>query len=361
MLQHIASGEEIRELYTWGRATNYQLGFGATGSEQPLPRPAGVPARFQLSSVACGHFHSVAVASCGAVLCWGFGGATSRLGIDAPDGGAPPQCVVEPTPLAEFGAGAHAAAKAAAGLNHTLVLTRAGKVLAWGSNQHGQVAVQGVGTGEGAQCLRPQTVKGALKSEEVTAVAAGVAHSVCVTKTGMVFAWGSNTFGALGLGAPPTGPKEAASPQPLPHLRGAREVACCPSLHVSAVVLSHGDPVIFGMAQGPDERAGGAGGAGAAARVAAADPKFFLPSRVRRSERKANADEDWQKQRGCGQGLAPVLSLAFGTREGFGIDARGSLWSWSLLDARPATAVCEAIYPAVSERSPAQPAMGGQL
>ena len=75
-----AGGQEIFEFYAWGRATNHQLGFGVPSGEQLLPRLVQLPRKLEVRSVACGRFHSVAVAACGSVLSWGFGGSSgSRI------------------------------------------------------------------------------------------------------------------------------------------------------------------------------------------------------------------------------------------------------------------------------------------
>eukprot|EP00401_Gymnodinium_catenatum_P052704 CAMPEP_0117601226 /NCGR_PEP_ID=MMETSP0784-20121206/76913_1 /TAXON_ID=39447 /ORGANISM="" /LENGTH=381 /DNA_ID=CAMNT_0005403921 /DNA_START=119 /DNA_END=1260 /DNA_ORIENTATION=+ len=269
-------GRSTSELYTWGRSANYQLGYGIHAGEQAAPRLVSLPRKMQVNSVACGRFHSVAVATCGSVLCWGFGGTTGRLGLDAAHAG-------------EFGPGRHVAAKAAAGLGHTLVVSTAGKVLAWGSNEYGQLGVSGVGTGEGAHARRPQLLKtGVLRGEAVQDIAAGSDHSLCITQGGNVFVWGSNERGALGLGAPPVGPAQASSPQQLPHLRGACAVAASASLHVSVVLAGHGDAVIFGGLRTRAAAEGRGSTGGRASDAAAQDAKVCLPTRVRRHERPAS-------------------------------------------------------------------------
>ena len=75
---------------------------------------------------------------------------------------------------------------------HVLVLTQAGKVLAWGDNTYGQL-----GTGDRKAVEGWLPVEGL---EEVTAIAAGAQHSVALRADGTVWTWGSNYQGQLGDG-----------------------------------------------------------------------------------------------------------------------------------------------------------------
>lgn len=345
-------GEVVTELLSWGRASNYQLGFGALGQEQLVPRPVPLPPRIAVHSLACGRFHSVAIATSGAVLSWGVGGTTGRLGIES--GNAAATVIVEPTLLPEFGPTRHVAKKAAVGLDHSLVVTVAGKLLAWGSNSHGQLGALSA-IGPGVQSCRPLVLKACLKGEDVVDVAAGAAHSLCCTSSGRVFSWGSNAGGALGLGAPPQGPAESGSPQQLPHIRGAYAVAASASSNVSLVLAGHGDAMLFGSPTAPATQSGGT--AFSAASAAGVPAVHYVPTRVRRRERKAATggcafasfahgsanleEEEWQTQRSCGPGTStgvPLENVAIGAEEAFAVDAEGTLWVFPLSGSRPCSA-----------------------
>jgi len=80
----------------------------------------------------------------------------------------------------------------AAGKTHSLVLTESGEVYAWGDNDDGQL-----GLGDREERLTPTKVEGLPK---VKAIAAGGAHSLALTESGEVYAWGWNREGQLGLG-----------------------------------------------------------------------------------------------------------------------------------------------------------------
>ncbi|HEX3046849.1 MAG TPA: RCC1 repeat-containing protein, partial [Bacillota bacterium] len=98
----------------------------------------------------------------------------------------------------------------AGGGGHTLALTSAGKLYAWGLNNKGQL-----GNGSTSNTDTPLGI--ALPSGvSLVALAAGSAHSVALTKTGQVYTWGSNQFGQLGIGSA----DEPHTPTLVPGLNG---------------------------------------------------------------------------------------------------------------------------------------------
>lgn len=81
------------------------------------------------------------------------------------------------------------------GDTHTLVVTESGQLLAFGRNQNGQL-----GNGKIEDSLEPQQIM-ALDGVKVSQVACGAEHSVCCTDDGKVFAWGWGRYGNIGDGA----------------------------------------------------------------------------------------------------------------------------------------------------------------
>jgi alpha-tubulin suppressor-like RCC1 family protein len=81
--------------------------------------------------------------------------------------------------------------------HHTLVATATGHLYAFGLGKGGRL-----GTGSDAPCSLPTRVEGLLLHQVVLAVAAAENHSLCVCRSGEVFAWGSNRFGQLGMTNP---------------------------------------------------------------------------------------------------------------------------------------------------------------
>jgi regulator of chromosome condensation len=87
----------------------------------------------------------------------------------------------------------------AAGAYHSLALTTDGVILAWGLNNHGQL---GFGHLDPVLAPTPISLEGASHSgllPRFMALAAGEHHSVALTDTGIVYAWGRADSGQLAL------------------------------------------------------------------------------------------------------------------------------------------------------------------
>jgi alpha-tubulin suppressor-like RCC1 family protein len=81
------------------------------------------------------------------------------------------------------------------GFRHTLVLTNSGEVYAWGDNKKGQI---GNGkSGENECQLIPIKVNG-FNDEKVIHISCGGWHSMALTESGRVFSWGNNSSRQLG-------------------------------------------------------------------------------------------------------------------------------------------------------------------
>lgn len=81
-----------------------------------------------------------------------------------------------------------------AGQYHSLALTDSGKLYTWGWGVHGQL-----GHGDVEDVRTPKQVE-FFKETKIAQIAAGHAHSLVLTTNGIVYAFGSNFFGQLGLG-----------------------------------------------------------------------------------------------------------------------------------------------------------------
>ena len=78
--------------------------------------------------------------------------------------------------------------------NFGLALSSTGQVLAWGDNRNGQL-------GDGTTTGSSTPVAVSLPSgTTVTAIAGGLLHSLALTSSGQVLAWGNNAYGQLGNG-----------------------------------------------------------------------------------------------------------------------------------------------------------------
>ncbi|MXQ93803.1 hypothetical protein E5288_WYG016931 [Bos mutus] len=77
---------------------------------------------------------------------------------------------------------------------HSLLITTEGKLWSWGRNEKGQL-----GHGDTKRVEAPRLVEG-LSHEVIVSAACGRNHTLALTETGSVFAFGENKMGQLGLG-----------------------------------------------------------------------------------------------------------------------------------------------------------------
>jgi hypothetical protein len=78
------------------------------------------------------------------------------------------------------------------GFSHSLVLTNSGEVYAWGENGFGQV-----GNGSYSEALVPIKLNH-FNNHKVIQISCGFDHSLALTESGRVFSWGDNQLGQLG-------------------------------------------------------------------------------------------------------------------------------------------------------------------
>lgn len=193
---HSLGVDSMGKLYSWGSNSSGQLGVSAIGAPANSPQfvQSGV-ASFNsavFSAVAAGTIHSVALTQEGQVFAWGSN-SNGQVG----DGtfstrSSAVALATAGTPLA-----GKTVTQIVAGNNHTLALTTDGVLVAWGLNSNGQV---GDSTTTNRNLPTAVLTTGALAGKTVVGVAAGAAASYALTADGLIYAWGSNTSGQLGIG-----------------------------------------------------------------------------------------------------------------------------------------------------------------
>ncbi len=105
-------------------------------------------------------------------------------------------------------------ANLAAGYYHSLALNSAGQVFAWGGNGYGQL---GNGTTTGSKT----PVQVSSLTSTIFAIAVGEYHSLALTSSGNVFAWGYNNYGQLGNGTT----TNSTTPAQVSNLTGINSIA----------------------------------------------------------------------------------------------------------------------------------------
>lgn len=86
-----------------------------------------------------------------------------------------------------------------AGSAHSVALNEWGQCFTWGSNSRGQLGCNAAACPE-SMCPTPKLVK-PLATMQVVQVASGLYHTLALTLSGELYAWGSNSYGQLGVGA----------------------------------------------------------------------------------------------------------------------------------------------------------------
>ncbi|CAN7938426.1 unnamed protein product [Ixodes hexagonus] len=210
----VASGPPMM-VYAWGHGPNGELGLAASkdDAEAPVLRPQRVR-RFGtrvVREVVCGRQHTLVLLANGCVYSCGsndFG----QLGQDKSM-----RKLEQVTALS-----AHEIRTVACGQDHSLALSEAGQVFSWGSNQYGQL---GCGSDEDSR-LRPKVVK-TLAAMHVVQIACGAIHCLALVNNGDLYSWGDNSYGQLGTGSSTQGTKQS-SPTRVLQLAGVplAQVAC---------------------------------------------------------------------------------------------------------------------------------------
>ena len=170
-------------VYTWGYNQVGEIGNGTT-INYTSPTLASIPPGVTPIAVAAGFKGMIALTSTGAVYAWG-------INKNGESGVANLKSVLLPTlvplPAGEF------ATSIAEGKYHSIVGAADGTAYAFGLNANGQL-----GNSSAVQSAQPVLVQ-MPAANPVANVAAGDAHSLALTSTGAVFAWGANSYGQLGM------------------------------------------------------------------------------------------------------------------------------------------------------------------
>ncbi|KAK0425501.1 hypothetical protein QR680_009238 [Steinernema hermaphroditum] len=205
---HSAAVSDDGRLFVWGRNSEFQC---ARTSPATLSKPTRVVEITEAVQVACGANSCMALQQSGNVYVWG-----ACLG----------ETVAIPRLIHTFSK--IPVVQISAGDDHFVALTSAGCVYAWGRNEYGQC-----GTGDTGDHKQPKIIKH-LSSMKTVSVSCGGNHTVALTKDGRLFSFGYNVFGQLG-----TGRKEEvqADPQLVAELLGSHITkVACGRVHTVAVV-----------------------------------------------------------------------------------------------------------------------------
>jgi uncharacterized repeat protein (TIGR02543 family) len=179
------------QLYAWGTNNNNELGDGTTTVRRTptLISFTGLQLGETIRKVSAGQLHSLAVTTNGRVYAWGHG-SSGQLGNGSTSNRTSPTLISFPGILS-----GETIQTVIAGQLHSLAVTTNGRVYAWGNGSSGQL-----GNGSTSNSSTPSLVNftGLLSGETIQQVSGGAYHSISVTTSGRIYAWGYNGDGQLG-------------------------------------------------------------------------------------------------------------------------------------------------------------------
>ena len=142
------------EVYVWGRNRDGQLGLGNQGEHRRERRAVLNPSLQSIAAIDLSTYHAIALDRLGRVYAWGSSGL-GALGSEG-NGIQNEELTVQPTPtiVAFHDQDSYRAVKILATSSNSYALNENGVLFAWGSNSFGQI---GVGTTSSDQPVRAPT------------------------------------------------------------------------------------------------------------------------------------------------------------------------------------------------------------
>jgi alpha-tubulin suppressor-like RCC1 family protein len=259
-------------VWTWGSNDYGEIG---DGTQVNRLSPFAVSGLGTVTAIAAGHYHSLALRSDGTVRAWGINGS-GQLG----DG----TTTQRRTPVAVSGLTNVIAI--AGGRDLSLALKSDGTVWAWGLNNEGEL-----GDGTTTNRSTPVQVSGLTGA---VAIAAGRDHGLAIRSDGTVWAWGENIYGQLGDGTT----TNRSTPVQVSGLTGATMISA--GAHHSVALRSDGTVRSWGRNQ--------LGQTGDGTKVTPRQTPVTV------------------------QGLTNVVSIGTGRDFGLAVRADGTAWSWGSND-----------------------------
>ncbi|KYR02236.1 regulator of chromosome condensation domain-containing protein [Tieghemostelium lacteum] len=221
-----------RGIMTWGSSSNSKLGFKTTNKDQSQSQPERLP-NFNIQdivSISCGSYYSAALTEDGEVYMWGRGAVKSTniptLGNDQTEDQTVPIKVESLSDIILISIGFY----------HSAAVKSNGELLTWGCGEDGQL---GHGTFDNSPF--PKVIE-SLTSHWITQVSCGEKHTICLTKNGKVYAWGTSEYGQLGLGDT----NKHCSPMPVTALEKYNVIQIASGSTHCAVLTTSKEVLVFG-------------------------------------------------------------------------------------------------------------------
>ncbi|XP_031564705.1 RCC1 and BTB domain-containing protein 1-like [Actinia tenebrosa] len=231
---HVLALTETGEVYAWGHNGYCQIGNGNT-SQNPVFIPTILPVLQGkvITQIACGSHHSLALTSEGEVYAWGYNNC-GQIGSGSMTNQSSPRKVASTLNNRKI-------VSVVCGQTSSLALSDTGEIFAWGYNGNGQL---GVGNNTNQPC--PYKVTG-LGGIFMVKIACGYAHALGLSDSGLLFAWGANSYGQLGTG----NKNHLVKPMEIASDKGRFiDIAASPSSHISVACIANGKLYMWGHCRG---------------------------------------------------------------------------------------------------------------
>ncbi|XP_018092436.1 probable E3 ubiquitin-protein ligase HERC6 isoform X2 [Xenopus laevis] len=173
-------------IYSWGDGSEGQLGTGKFSSKNFTPKRITGLLNRKIIQISCGNFHSVALAEDGRVFSWGQN-KCGQLGLGS-------QIINQATPQLVKSLKGIPLVQVTAGGSQTFALSMSGTVFAWGRNNAGQL---GFKNDAKKGTFKPYAVD-SLRDLGVAYISCGEEHTAVLSKDGIVYTFGDDTYGQLG-------------------------------------------------------------------------------------------------------------------------------------------------------------------
>lgn len=175
------------ELFSWGSGKYGCLGFDNT-EDQKLPKKLEIKdykdENINIKQIACGKFHSIVLSDRSSVYTWGRG-LKGQLGLDSDeDKMGPTEIYYLSQRKPKF---------IAAGENHGAAISEKNQLYTWGNGGFGRL-----GHGNDESQKQPKIVEN-LQTETIVYVSCGAFHTLCVDDKGIIYSFGQNKYGKLGI------------------------------------------------------------------------------------------------------------------------------------------------------------------
>lgn len=231
---HVVVVTQDGAVYSWGHNGYGQLGQGtSTQALLPMLVAHGLSGKHCVR-VACGSYHTLVLTDDGEVFAWGQNGC-GQIGSGSTANQSVPRKVTQVI-------GTRKAVDIACGQLSSVAVTDSGDVYTWGYNASGQL-----GLGSTLNQAQPCRVTAGLTDVRVVKVVCGFSHTLCLSNDGVLFSWGANSNGQLGIG----NKAGACMPTAITAVHGRFvDVAATHYAHISAAAVLQGKVFVWGQCRG---------------------------------------------------------------------------------------------------------------